>query len=92
MDIEDVPTCSLYISGSPHQTQTNPLNFHQEITNLSKTKLEEAIRLSSPSGNWSTSQTSCGLIVTFSHEPDAERFIQRSNLAEIFNGPVQVRD
>lgn len=91
MDIKDMPTCSLYISRSNHQNHINTLNICQEITEIPKTKLEEAIRLSCPTGNWNTSQTSCGIIVTFSLETDADRLVQRTNLAEIFDGPVQVR-
>ncbi|XP_057325115.1 uncharacterized protein LOC130667506 [Microplitis mediator] len=81
---EDEPACSLYVSRA---TNSHPQGLPDE---LSKGDLEEAIRESEPSGSWNVSQTSCGLIVTFSLEADAEKLVQRGNLSRVFQGSIQV--
>ncbi|XP_066596781.1 uncharacterized protein [Prorops nasuta] len=78
-------TCSLYISRAGPQD-----NVQRNQAELSRSSLEEAIRSSDPSGRWHVSETSCGLIGAFMREPDAEKLLQRGDLARIFGGPVQV--
>lgn len=82
--LEEEPTCSLYVSRG--------INSHPQSSadELSKTSLEEAIQASEPTGSWNVCQTSCGLIATFSLEADAEKLVQRGDLARVFQGPVQV--
>lgn len=58
---------------------------------LSRANLEEVIEGIEPIGQWRVSKTSCGLIATFSSQNDAEKLLQRRDLACIFEGPVQVR-
>lgn len=76
-------TCSLYVSRAG--TGQTP-----QSTELLKSTLEEAIRGTDPSAGWNVSETSCGLIAAFAREADAERLLQRGDLARIFEGPVQV--
>ena len=40
---------------------------------------------------WRVSETPCGLIAAFVRENDAEKLLQRGDLARVFGGPVQVR-
>ncbi|XP_044575320.1 uncharacterized protein LOC123259117 [Cotesia glomerata] len=81
---EDEPACSLYVSRA---INSHPQGLPDE---LSKVYLEEAIRESEPSGSWNVSQTSCGLIATFSLEADAEKVVQRGHLSRRFQGSIQV--
>ncbi|XP_029037580.1 uncharacterized protein LOC114873429 isoform X2 [Osmia bicornis bicornis] len=80
-------TCSLYISravspqGQAQGTQGGEL-LHSN--------LEEVIRASDPSAGWHVSETPCGLIAAFARETDAEKLLQRGDLARVFQGPVQV--
>ncbi|XP_043269235.1 uncharacterized protein [Venturia canescens] len=76
--------CSLYVSRAPNSCQTNRAN------ELSRTNLENAIRASAPLADWQVSETSCGLIAAFARETDAEKLLQRGDLARVFQGPVQV--
>lgn len=80
-------TCSLYISravspqGQVQRTQGGEL-LHSN--------LEEVIRASDPSAGWHVSETPCGLIAAFKRETDAEKLLQRGDLARVFQGPIQV--
>nr|XP_012154467.1 PREDICTED: uncharacterized protein LOC100878286 isoform X3 [Megachile rotundata] len=82
-------TCSLYISravspqGQVQRTQGGEL-LHSN--------LEEVIRASDPSAGWHVSETPCGLIAAFKRETDAEKLLQRGDLARVFQGPIQVLD
>lgn len=76
-------TCSLYVSRA-NNCQSNQGN------ELSRTNLENAIRASGPLADWQVSETSCGLIAAFARETDAEKLLQRGDLARVFQGPVQV--
>ncbi|KOX72447.1 hypothetical protein WN51_01547 [Melipona quadrifasciata] len=57
---------------------------------LLRSNLEEVIRASDPLAAWHVSETSCGLIAAFTRETDAEKLLQRGDLARVFEGPVQV--
>lgn len=57
---------------------------------LLRPNLEEVIRASDPLAAWHVSETPCGLIAAFTREADAEKLLQRGDLARIFEGPVQV--
>ncbi|XP_043492505.1 uncharacterized protein LOC122517941 [Polistes fuscatus] len=80
-------TCSLYLScssipcGQDHQSQDGE--------NL-RSRLEEAIGSSEPSGKWQIFETSCGFIITFERENDVDNFLQHCDFARLFEGPVQV--
>lgn len=52
--------------------------------------LEDVIRASTPLAAWHVSETPCGLIAAFAREADAEKILQRGDLARVFEGPVQV--
>ncbi|XP_046617220.1 uncharacterized protein LOC124303708 isoform X2 [Neodiprion virginianus] len=80
-------TCSLYISraGNSPNSQNS-----QSGSELAKVVLEDAIRMADPSAGWQVSETSCGLIAAFARETDADKLLQRGDLARIFEGPVQV--
>jgi len=56
-----------------------------------RSHLEEAIAASEPLSTWRVSETPCGLIAAFVRENDAEKLLQRGDLARVFGGPVQVR-
>ncbi|CAL7941134.1 unnamed protein product [Xylocopa violacea] len=80
-------TCSLYISravGSQGQVQGT------QGDELLHSNLEEIIRASDPLAAWQVSKTPCGLIAAFAREADAEKLLQRGDLARTFEGPVQV--
>lgn len=55
-----------------------------------RSNLEEVIRASDPLSVWHVSETPCGLIAAFAREADAEKLLQRGDLARVFEGPVQV--
>nr|XP_050851058.1 uncharacterized protein LOC127064272 isoform X1 [Vespula vulgaris] len=55
-----------------------------------RSRLEEAIGASEPSGTWQISETSCGFIVTFERETDVDNLLQRCDFTRLFEGPVQV--
>lgn len=57
-----------------------------------RSHLEEAIIASEPLSTWRVSETPCGLIVAFARENDAEKLLQRGDLARVFGRPVQVQD
>lgn len=57
---------------------------------LLRSNLEEMIRASDPLAAWHVSETPCGLIAAFTREADAEKLLQRGDLARVFEGPVQV--
>lgn len=57
---------------------------------LLRSNLEEVIRASDPLAAWHVSETPCGLIAAFTCEADAEKLLQRGDLARVFEGPVQV--
>ena len=57
---------------------------------LLRSNLEEVIRASDPLAAWHVSETPCGLIAAFTREADAEKLLQRGDLARVFEGPVQV--
>ncbi|XP_043264787.1 uncharacterized protein LOC122404672 [Colletes gigas] len=81
-------TCSLYISravGPQGQVQGT-----QGGDVLLRPNLEETIRASDPLAAWHVSETPCGLIAAFAREADAEKLLQRGDLARVFEGPVQV--
>jgi len=59
---------------------------------LLRCHLEEAIVASEPLSTWRVSETPCGLIAAFVRENDAEKLLQRGDLARAFGRPVQVRD
>lgn len=80
-------TCSLYVS----RVGINQSVAIPEGTDLIKETLEDAIRSAVPSAGWQVSETSCGLIAAFAREADAEKLLQRGDLARIFQGPIQVR-
>ena len=86
--------CSLYFSRI-----VNESNQHEQIQNyqnhnlpqgLSRSRLENGVVQSEPTGYWSISQTQCGLIVAFNRESDADNFLQKVDLALLFECPVQV--
>ncbi|XP_028048627.1 uncharacterized protein LOC105833339 [Monomorium pharaonis] len=80
-------TCSLYIS------RAGGLQDHEHRVpdcELLQSHLEEAIAASEPLSTWRVSETPCGLIAAFVRENDAEKLLQRGNLARVFGGPVQV--
>lgn len=85
-DEEDY-TCSLYISraaglqGQVHGTQAGV---------LSRSRLEDAIQSVKPAASWRISETPCGLIAAFAREVDAEKLLQRADLARVLEGPIQV--
>ncbi|XP_076632748.1 uncharacterized protein LOC143347460 isoform X1 [Colletes latitarsis] len=82
-------TCSLYISravGPQGQVQGTQGDV------LLRPNLEETIRASDPLAAWHVSETPCGLIAAFAREADAEKLLQRGDLARVFEGPVQVLD
>lgn len=56
-----------------------------------RSRLEEAIVASEPSGPWQISETSCGFIVTYDRETDVDNLLQRCDFTRLFEGPVQVR-
>ncbi|XP_011303256.1 uncharacterized protein [Fopius arisanus] len=74
--------CSLYIS--------RMLNIPNKIGGLSRSELKRAILESQPLDNWSTYQTTYGLVVSFCSEADADKLIESTNFSEIFRSPVQV--
>lgn len=82
--VDEELTCSLYISRASNHGHCN------QGSELSRASLEEAIRAADPSAGWHVSETSCGLIAAFARETDAERLLQRGDLARVFEGPVQV--
>ncbi|KZC14497.1 hypothetical protein WN55_06958, partial [Dufourea novaeangliae] len=57
---------------------------------LLRSNLEDVIRVSEPLAAWHVSETPCGLIAAFAREVDAEKLLQRGDLARVFEGPVQV--
>ena len=57
---------------------------------LLRSNLEDVIHASDPLAAWHVSETPCGLIAAFTREADAEKLLQRGDLARIFEGPVQV--
>lgn len=57
---------------------------------LLRCNLEDVIRSSDPLSAWHVSETPCGLIAAFAREADAEKLLQRGDLARVFEGPVQV--
>jgi len=59
---------------------------------LLRSHLEEAIVASEPLSTWRVSETPCGLIAAFARENDAEKLLQRGDLARVFGRPVQVQD
>ncbi|XP_018060415.1 PREDICTED: uncharacterized protein LOC108695165 [Atta colombica] len=80
-------TCSLYISrAGGFQEQDHRI----QDCELLRTHLEEAIAASEPLSMWRVSETPCGLIAAFVRENDAEKLLQRGDLARVFGGPVQV--
>ncbi|XP_020709110.2 uncharacterized protein LOC105687904 [Athalia rosae] len=79
-------TCSLYISRASSSQNDHNLEGKELLT----TTLEKAIRAANPSAGWNVSKTSCGLIAAFMQESDVEKFLQRGDLARMFEGPVQV--
>ncbi|XP_053982766.1 uncharacterized protein LOC128878519 isoform X1 [Hylaeus volcanicus] len=82
-------TCSLYISravGVGPQGQVQGTQGGE----LVRSNLEEVIRASDPLAAWHVSETPCGLIAAFAREADAEKLLQRGDLARVFDGPVQV--
>ncbi|XP_011156303.1 uncharacterized protein LOC105193525 [Solenopsis invicta] len=81
-------TCSLYISRVAG-LQTQDQGEVQDCE-LLRSHLEEAIAASEPLSTWRVSETPCGLIAAFARENDAEKLLQRGNLAQVFRGPVQV--
>ncbi|RLU23673.1 hypothetical protein DMN91_003879 [Ooceraea biroi] len=80
-------TCSLYISsaGSP-QDQSH----RSQDCELLRSHLEAAVAASKPLSAWRVSETPCGLIAAFVRENDAEKLLQRGNLAQVFGRPIQV--
>ncbi|XP_050451688.1 uncharacterized protein LOC126851607 isoform X1 [Cataglyphis hispanica] len=80
-------TCSLYISRAGGlQDQGHPVQGCE----LLRSHLEEAIVASEPMSTWRVSETPCGLIAAFARENDAEKLLQRGDLARVFGRPVQV--
>jgi len=57
---------------------------------LLRSHLEAAIAASEPLSAWRVSETPCGLIAAFVRENDAEKLLQRGDLAQVFGRPVQV--
>ncbi|XP_003691916.2 uncharacterized protein LOC122718047 isoform X1 [Apis laboriosa] len=81
-------TCSLYISRAVGpQGQVQGIQSGGELL---RSNLEEVIRASDPLAAWHVSETPCGLIAAFTCEADAEKLLQRGDLARVFEGPVQV--
>ncbi|XP_011693512.1 PREDICTED: uncharacterized protein LOC105453345 isoform X2 [Wasmannia auropunctata] len=79
--------CSLYISRAGGlQDQGHGV----QDCELLRSHLEEAIAASEPLSTWRVSETPCGLIAAFVRENDAEKLLQRGDLARVFGGPVQV--
>ncbi|XP_026825079.1 uncharacterized protein LOC113561858 [Ooceraea biroi] len=93
-------TCSLYISsaGSPQdQSHRSQVYIHVILSfghlldcELLRSHLEAAVAASKPLSAWRVSETPCGLIAAFVRENDAEKLLQRGNLAQVFGRPIQV--
>lgn len=91
-------TCWLYVSRTCTLDQQQSLQLQQQFDNvrnyrgdgLPRSSLEDAIRAVEPVGPWHVSETHCGLIAGFAREADADKLLQRGDLARIFEGPVQV--
>ncbi|KAL6266399.1 hypothetical protein P5V15_003252 [Pogonomyrmex californicus] len=78
-------SCSLYISRAGGlQDQGHSI----QDSKLLRSHLEEAIVASEPLSTWQVSETPCGLIAAFVRENDAEKLLQRGDLAQVFGGPV----
>ncbi|XP_029168487.1 uncharacterized protein LOC114938649 [Nylanderia fulva] len=87
MQEEALFTCSLYISRAGDlQDQGHTMQGCE----LLRSHLEEAIVASEPLSTWRVSETPCGLIAAFARENDAEKLLQRGDLARVFGRPVQV--
>ncbi|KAG7198689.1 hypothetical protein KM043_001687 [Ampulex compressa] len=84
-NLDESFACSLYVSRAD-----GPQDCGFQGGELLKSNLEAAIRLCNPSGNWRVSKTSRGLIAAFVREIDADKLLQRGDLARSFGGPVQV--
>lgn len=56
-----------------------------------RSHLEEAIAASEPLSTWRVSETPCGLIAAFVRENDAEKLLQRGDLARVFGRPQVAR-
>uniref|UniRef100_A0A1B6DRF3 Pre-C2HC domain-containing protein n=1 Tax=Clastoptera arizonana TaxID=38151 RepID=A0A1B6DRF3_9HEMI len=69
VSIEGIPKCAVYIT-----TCTGEYLDKKEYT-ISKEHLEEIIHSLHPIGQWSVSETSCGLIAYFSKEHDANELL-----------------
>ncbi|XP_076223462.1 uncharacterized protein LOC116428192 isoform X2 [Nomia melanderi] len=78
-------TCSLYVSRA-----VGPQVQGSQGGELLRSNLEDVIRTSAPLAAWHVSETPCGLIAAFAREADAEKILQRGDLARVFQGPVQV--
>ena len=83
--------CSLYISRASNSSNVQAQGGENCGNELSVTSLEDAIRAADPLAEWHVSETSCGLIAAFAREADAEKLLQRGDLARVFEAPVQVR-
>ncbi|XP_020280228.1 uncharacterized protein LOC109852971 isoform X2 [Pseudomyrmex gracilis] len=79
-------SCSLYISCAQKSLQDQ----NYDCCKLLQSHLEEAIVASEPLSAWRVSDTPCGLIAAFVRENDAEKLLQRADLARVFGRPVQV--
>ncbi|XP_067211049.1 uncharacterized protein [Linepithema humile] len=79
--------CSLYISRAGGLQDQG---YRAQGCELLRSHLEEAIAASEPLSAWRVSETPCGLIAAFVRENDAEKLLQRGDLARVFGRPVQV--
>ncbi|XP_011502700.1 PREDICTED: uncharacterized protein LOC105366083 [Ceratosolen solmsi marchali] len=90
-------TCWLYVSRTcdfdqqhQQQQQQSEIGQNYRCDGLPRGILEEAIRAVEPTGSWHVSETHCGLIAGFAREFDADKLLQRGDLARIFEAAVQV--
>lgn len=77
-------TCWLYVSRTCDSSEPADHN------GLPRASLEEAIRAVEPTAAWNVSETHCGLIAGFAREADADKLLQRGDIAAAFEGIVQV--
>lgn len=81
-------TCWLYVSRTNNGLEQPAAAASDD--GLPRGILEEAIRAVDPLADWHVSETRCGLIAGFTREADADKLLQRRDLARIFQCPVQV--
>lgn len=90
-DLEDVDvTCSLYISPMTDDAFVKlPEEPHaSNLHNISVKQLQILLKSYQLIGRWNILKTSCGFLISFSNELDADQVIS-NNLSAVF-GPMQI--